>query len=140
MATGNNDHYLRFWVEVLFSDFVFNCDNLQQFFTTGAKYVPYNKGGAFRKWYGNIENVIRFDKANYDMLQTVGNHLPSKEFYFKESITWSKVTSGGFSMRYVPKDQFSMCRMLSFSDSRLKYLLVIKQRSHTVSMNILSQT
>lgn len=142
LATGNNDHYLRFWVEVLFSDFVFNCDNLQQFFTTGAKYVPYNKGGAFRKWYGNIENVIRFDKANYDMLQTVGNHLPSKEFYFKESITWSKVTSGGFSMRYVPKGSvFDVAGCSIFSDSRLKYLLGL---SNSVLMqylmNILSQT
>lgn len=142
LATGNNDHYLRFWVEVVFSDFVSNCDNLQQFFTIGAKYVPYNKGGAFRKWYGNIENVIRFDKANYDMLQTVGNHLPSKEFYFKESITWSKVTSGGFSMRYVPKGSvFDVAGCSIFSDSRLKYLLGL---SNSVLMqylmNILSQT
>jgi hypothetical protein len=142
LATGNNEHYLRFWVEVVFSDFIFNCDSLQQFFSTGAKYVPYNKGGAFRKWYGNIENVIRFDKANYDILQTVGNHLPSKEFYFKECITWSKVTSGGFSMRYVPKGSvFDVAGCSIFSDSSLKYLLGL---SNSVLMqylmNILSQT
>ena len=142
LATGNNDHYLRFWAEVAFPDFVFNCSNLQQFFDTGAKYVPYNKGGAFRKWYGNIENVIRFDKANYDILQTVGNHLPSKEFYFKESITWSKVTSGGFSMRYVPKGSvFDVAGCSIFSDSRLKYLLGLSNCAlMQYLMNVLSQT
>ncbi len=142
LATGNNDNYLRFWAEVVFSEFKFDCSNLQEFFLTKAKYVPYNKGGAFRKWYGNIENIIRFDKANYEALQTVGNHLPSKEFYFKESITWSKVTSGGFSMRYVPNGSvFDVAGCSIFSDSGLNYLLGLANSIvMQYLMNVLSQT
>ena len=142
LATGNNDHYLRLWFETKYSEIKRDSASHEEFFSSGAKYVPYNKGGAFRKWYANIEWVIRFDKPNYDVLQTVGNHLPSKEFYFRESITWSKVTSGGLSMRYIPNGSvFDVAGCSIFADHDLKYILsFVNTKVMQHLMNILSQT
>lgn len=124
LATGNNDKFLRLWYEVECTEISRNSKNLMAFFTTGKKYIPYNKGGAYRKWYANLECIIRFDEKNYNLLQTLGNHLPSKEFYFKECITWSKVTSGGLSMRYVPSGgAFDVAGCSIFCKEHLPYIL-----------------
>lgn len=100
LATGNNDIYLREWFEPKFDDIGLDYKNTPDFHESGKKYAPYNKGGAFRKWYGNRELVIRFDKEHYEQLLLVGNHLPSRQHYFKKGINWSALTSGGFSGRY----------------------------------------
>ena len=76
MATGNNDKFLRLWYEVCREDMVADCSSVEAFHETGKLYAPYNKGGAYRKWYGNQDYVIKFNKQNYDILATVGNHLP----------------------------------------------------------------
>jgi len=143
LATGNNDRFLRLWFEVIWNDIGTNHNTIDEFFNSGNKYVPYNKGGTFSRWYLNQEWVIRFDLPNYNILRTVGNHLPSKEFYFQECITWSKVTSGDFSTRYVPKGSvFDVAGCSIFSKGAdIKYLLGFtnsKVMQHLI--NTLSQT
>ncbi len=102
MATGNNDIFLRFWYEINREKFCSTSKSVDEFHETQKLYAPYNKGGAYRKWYGNQDYVIKFNKENYDILSKVGNHLPSRQYYFNSCLTWSKVTMGGFSMRYMP--------------------------------------
>jgi len=143
LATGDNEKFLRLWFEVKRNDIGTSHNNINEFFDSKNKYIPYNKGGSFQRWYFKREWVIRFDYPSYSFLQTVGNHLPSKEFYFKESITWSKVTSGSFSMRYVPiGSAFDVAGCSIFSKGAdLMYLLgftnsVVMQ----YLMNVLSQT
>lgn len=99
LATGNNDKFLRLWHEVIFEDINPYAASIDDFHNSGKKYAPYNKGGNFRRWYGNIENVIRFDKANYNVLATVGNHLPSREYYFRKGVTWSLIATNSFAAR-----------------------------------------
>ncbi len=142
LATGNNDRFLRMWHEVINTDIKFNAESHEEFFKSCLKYIPYNKGGTFRKWFANMEFVIRFDKRYYNILATVGNHLPSRDFYFKESITWSKVTSGGLSMRYIPKGStFDVAGCSIFCDKNLMYLLgFVNTCVMQALMNILSQT
>ena len=68
-----------------------------------GKWVPYNKGGEFRKWYGNNDNVIRFDKdSRNEMSKQQGHVRPSQDLYFKEGGTWTAVGVGKFGMRYYP--------------------------------------
>ena len=67
---------------------------------SGSKWFPFNKGGSYRKWYGNNDVVIAFDEESISILQSQGNHLPSKRFYFLPSVTWSKVSSGVIAFRY----------------------------------------
>lgn len=142
LATGNNDRFLRMWHEVIKNDIKFDSISHEDFFESGLKYIPYNKGGSFRKWFANMEFVIRFDKRHYDILATVGNHLPSKDFYFRESITWSKVTSGGLSMRYIPKGStFDVAGCSIFCDNNLMYMLgFVNSCVMQDLMNVLSQT
>lgn len=125
MATGNNDIYLRLWYEVNNQDLLTNAINTESFHRTNKKYAPYNKGGAYRKWYGNQDYVIRFDLPTYEILATVGNHLPSRQYYFRESLTWSKVTMGGFSMRYMPCGfVFDVSGCSVFSEHNITYQIL----------------
>lgn len=99
LATGNNNMFLRLWYEISYKKIGFNCKNVEEFHREDLKYAPYNKGGNFRRWYGNNENLIRFDKDSYSVLSSVGNHLPSREYYFKEGITWSLIATNNFAAR-----------------------------------------
>lgn len=102
LATGNNDQFLRFWFEIDKSKSYLYCPSLENAHKSLKKWFPYNKGGGFRKWYGNQDFFIAFDYENYSILKNQGNHLPSKQYYFRESITWSDVSSGSFACRYSP--------------------------------------
>ena len=142
LATGNNEKFLKLWYEVSNKDIKFDAVSLDDFFETNRKYIPYNKGGSFRKWFANMEFIIRFDRKHYGILGTVGNHLPSRDFYFKESITWSKVTSGGLSMRYIPHGSaFDVAGCSIFCDRNIMYILgFVNSCVMQNLMNVLSQT
>ena len=99
LATGENNRFLRIWSEISYSKLGLGYSSTKDFHISDKKWVPYNKGGGFKKWYGNAENVLAFDEKNYDILSKQGNHLPSKQYYFKESITWSLISSYSFGAR-----------------------------------------
>ena len=103
MSTGNNDVCLRQWFEVEVSKIDFSSPSLQKFDLSGNRYAPYNKGGEARKWYGNDDYVIAFDsKCREKMQQFNGYRSSSSDFFFRESLNWSDVTSGNISVRYSP--------------------------------------
>ncbi|WP_018751259.1 BREX-1 system adenine-specific DNA-methyltransferase PglX [Paenibacillus sanguinis] len=99
LATGNDEYYLRTWSEVDFKNIGFDMLSKEMLWNAEKKYAPFNKGGAYRKWYGNNLLVIKFDRNHYEKLSKVGNHLPSKQYYFKSGITWSALTASSFSGR-----------------------------------------
>ncbi len=100
LATGNNKEYLRLWYEVDPSEISFHSKSLAEFFQTKKKYAPYNKGGSQTKWYKTSKTVIKFDQTSFNQLQKQGNHLPSKEYYFQEGITWSLFGFNSFNVCY----------------------------------------
>lgn len=100
LATGDNDTFLRFWHEIICEKLGLGYESTEAFHLSNKLYAPYNKGGEYCKWYGNRDLVIKFDSINYEILQNQGNHLPSKQYYFSESATWSALTTSGFSCRY----------------------------------------
>ena len=100
LATGDDETFLRYWHEVDINKLSTNCTSKESLWHSGCKYVPFNKGGAYRKWYGNNDYVIAFDVVNYNRLSQQGNKLPSKQYYFHEGVTWSALTSALFSGRY----------------------------------------
>ncbi len=102
LDTGDNDTFLRLWPEVDFVDINMKASAEQEFFESKRKYAPHTKGGSYRKWYGNFDYVIKFDELSYNRLSTMGNHLPSRQFYFKEGASWTRVSSK-FAVRYSPK-------------------------------------
>lgn len=100
LATGNNNEFLRMWYEVDKSKCKWDSTSIEELFKSGKRWIPYNKGGKYRKWYGNYDYLIKFDRENYEKLNNQGNNLPSKGYYFKPAITWGLINSSGFSIRY----------------------------------------
>ena len=88
--TGDNETYLRFWWEVAHSKI-------------GNRWVFYSKGGNFRRYYGNIDVVIDWsESARWFYKNNKTSNLVSEEYWYKEGITYSAVTSRGTGFRYLP--------------------------------------
>ena len=66
------------------------------------KWFPYNKGGSYRKWFGNNELVVNWQNEGEDIINNGMNSFRGKSFYFKEGITWSFTGSNKFAVRYKP--------------------------------------
>ena len=98
-ATGNNDYFMRYHWEIACSKRRLDSRSIQEAHASGGKWFPYDKGGSYRKWYGNNDYVLAFDRANFNLLLQMGNHLPSRQFYFQPGITWSALSSGPISVR-----------------------------------------
>ncbi len=106
MIPGNVDAFLRTWFEVSVGKIGFNHTSSEDIKRYKKKWFPYNKGGAFRRWYGNILHVINMENDGYDIRHSGLNNnyrLREPELYFKEAVTWSKISSGTFSTRIMPK-------------------------------------
>lgn len=103
MTTGNNDALVRFWFEVSVSAINRRIMSQEQRKQSKDKWFPYNKGGNYRKWYGNVGHVLRYDDYGQSLMRSFkGCRHDNKEFYFKSSVSWSNVTSGVPSFRYYP--------------------------------------
>ncbi|MFD1006755.1 BREX-1 system adenine-specific DNA-methyltransferase PglX [Oceanisphaera ostreae] len=102
MTSGDNDYFTRQWHEIDFSDFTDECISWEQAIESKKKWFPYNKGGAYKKWFGNITLVIRYDKESRDKLKKTGNNCASEDCYFKEGATWTDLTSGRLGARFLP--------------------------------------
>ena len=114
-ATGDNQSFVRTWWEVIASATAYGCISAEAVWESGRKWVPFVKGGVFRKWYGNNGHVLAYDQPSYNKLKDMGNHLPSRSFYFKPSISWSAIASGNLSLRYQPQGSvFSNAGMCIF--------------------------
>lgn len=94
MTTGNNDRFLRLWHEVDITK-------------KGTKWFPYNKGGEFRKWYGNDEYLVDWENDGLEMRSfkdektgRIRSHNYNGEYSFTEGITWSAFSSRGATFRY----------------------------------------
>ena len=100
-STGNDEEFVRSWYEISNIMLKVDAKSLEDAFSSNKKYFPLDKGGEFRKWYGNNERVIKFDYPSYLHLLEMGNHLPSRQFYFQRGLTWSKIASE-LSVRFDP--------------------------------------
>jgi type II restriction/modification system DNA methylase subunit YeeA len=107
LATADNNRFLRLWTEPSQARIAFACKSRDEASTSGARWFPYNKGGAYRKWYGNHEWVVNWENDGEEIRKfgTENGGKPrsraqNTQYYFCESLSWSKVTNGGFSLRY----------------------------------------
>lgn len=126
MSTGKNDAVVRFWSEVDFNKIAFSCKNHDDLYLSKKRFVPYNKGGEGRKWYGNQSFVLGYDKDFDELMDSFSGHRhDNKDTYFKENISWSKVTSGNLAMRYFQEGfVYDVAGCSAFSKHRyIKYLL-----------------
>jgi type II restriction/modification system DNA methylase subunit YeeA len=112
MSTTNNARFLRQWHEVDFSSITFSATSTEDAKRSTSKWFPYKKGGEFRKWAGNDDYVLNWKNDGEEIkLAVVSNptdpntthwsrRIFGTEFFFRRSITWTKVSSSAFSVRY----------------------------------------
>lgn len=102
MATGDNNKFVRMWWEPNYQDEYLNSKSRDETIKANKKWVPYNKGGAFRKWYGNNDYVVYFKDFGASIASSSGSVIRNSTQYLIESITWGKIGSGPISFRYKP--------------------------------------
>lgn len=99
IITGDNDKFLRLWFELENARIAFGKKQMQDIDLNTTYWIPYNKGGNFRKWYGNQEYVVYWKNGPLD--KTRGKQSFS-EYYLKEYVSWSYITSSTLASRYFP--------------------------------------
>jgi type II restriction/modification system DNA methylase subunit YeeA len=117
LASGDNDRFMRYWHEIDFKKSDFAETDYKQAVKSDFKWFPHNKGGTYRKWFGNNEFVLAFDNENFEILAGMGNHLPSRQLYFKPGMSWTALTSGKFNGRYTECSIFDAKGPVLFANS-----------------------
>ena len=97
MQTGNNDKYVRYWFEVSSCDFNSDAIALEK------KWIRYNCGGESRKWYGNHWRVINWENNGYSVKHEKGSVIRNESHFFQEGISWKRIGSSDFFLRYLPE-------------------------------------
>ena len=133
LATSDNDRFLKQWFEVAICRVGFGCENHSEAKESGKRWFPCQKGGPFKKWYGNNHFLVNWENDGQELLEYAGKLYGSPTrtiknipFYFKEGMTWSTISSSSLSMRYSPKGFISETKgAICFADSHedlLKFL------------------
>ena len=95
MTTGDNDVYLRGWTEIDINKFAYRTFDCKPETVSKTKWYPYNKGGDFRRWYGNNYYVVDWSRhGEFNRAKTTMTHL-----YLKKCLTWGDITSAYFNAR-----------------------------------------
>lgn len=125
LTTTDNNKFIRIWTEVDFCKIGMNIKNIHDPLILSSKWFPLNKGGGFRKWYGNELDVVNYGNNGEELRKVVRKKyrnaayaqsfsedqwnklievwvMKNQHSYFKEGITWGKITSSSFSVRTVP--------------------------------------
>ena len=131
LCTGNNSLFVREWFEVSANRSYFKASGRSDAIASAAKWFPYNKGGEFRRWWGNQNLVVNWldDGADYynyiESHPGCGTRVQGTDCYFRPCVSWSNVSSGEPSFRlYEASSIFSHVGQAVFpTDSdRLKVL------------------
>lgn len=113
MRTGDNNRFLRLWFEVLKNSMGLDIKDASEQIKSGTKWIPYNKGGDYRKWYGNNSYVVNWycngseikentRKVYPELGDNLGWKISNERYYFHNGITWTGVTMADFSCRLYP--------------------------------------
>jgi hypothetical protein len=107
LSTANNDEFLRLWYEVSISKIGFGFKDSVEAHQSRLKWFPLNKGGEYRRWYGNNDYVINWYDDGLELKNYKRAAIRNEGFYFRKSITWTLISSANFGVRYSPKVRFS---------------------------------
>ncbi|MCX6250334.1 MAG: BREX-1 system adenine-specific DNA-methyltransferase PglX [Bacteroidetes bacterium] len=112
LSTSNNVRFLRYWWEVSFNKVKTDCKSIEETKITPEKWFPFQKGGDYRKWYGNLEHVVNWENNGSEIKRFVvsnpkdpdtthwSRRIFNIDVYFKEGIIWSTISSGPISFRW----------------------------------------
>lgn len=131
LATGENNRFLRLWFEPDLSKINFHATSLEDAKESQRKWFPYNKGGKYRKWYGNNDYVINWENDGFEIRNFKDKNgkqrsvLRNVDKYFNPAISWSKVSSGSIAFRYKPVGYiFDVAGTSIFANEDIRYYLL----------------
>ena len=137
VLTGKNEVFLRLWHEVGVNKIGFNLQSHEDMLLSKKKWFPVTSGGLKRKWYGNFDTIVNLENDGAKIKETVENYrLRDPKFYMREAITWTEVSSGIFSCRYVPEGILfgNGGPVCFFSDNNLLYHLGLLNSKTTMAV------
>ena len=144
LATADNGRFLRLWYEVCCSNVTFDCKSCEDSIRAGTRWFPYNKGGEFRKWYGDNDYVVNWENNGYEIKNfkdekgKLRSRPQNTQFYFNESASWSKISSGPISFRYKPSGFiFDVAGTSIFSENDKQLIYILGLCNSNVIMNVL---
>lgn len=149
LQTGDNKRFLRQWFEVGIDNISFDSHSIKDSVESGKKWFPYNKGGSYRKWYGNYDYVVNWQNDGYEIRHfaddkgKIRSRPQNTEFYFKEAVTWSDITTSMLSARYIlGNDIHDVVGMSIFGNHNtlIKILGFINSKVATHIMRIINPT
>ena len=146
LATSDNNRFLKLWHEVCLgkTSLLTKCD-----FT--KKWFPMNKGGSFRKWYGNLEWIINYENDGQEikafaveLYKSASRTIQNTQFYFLEGLTWSALTSGALSFRWTDVGAIfgsgAHCAFADDEENLLYGLALLNGKVSTLYLSIMSPT
>jgi len=117
LTTANNDLFLRLWHEVEYPKITRNMSET----SSGLIWVPYNKGGPYRKWYGNQTYIVDWRINGSKIKEYKGSSFRNSSYHFKRGSTFSALSAGLFSARYSgPGFAFDSKGTMFFSENELE--------------------
>ena len=127
MTTADNNRFLRKWWEVDYNKIAFNCENTNNNF----KWYPYQKGGEYRKWFGNNEFVVNWENNGFEIKNfkdeitgKVRSSSYNDNYILHEGLSWTYLSNSCFGIRYVPKGfLFDNKGSMVFCEDNLYYIL-----------------
>jgi hypothetical protein len=144
LATASNGRFLRFWYEVNLVDIKFNSKNREAAIASESKWFPYNKGGDFRRWYGNFEYIINWQNEGEELESFAGAVVRNPEYYFRDGVTWSDVTISDTSARMLPSgficDATGHTAYCGNDETRNKVLCLLNSKVFSEFIQIINPT
>ncbi|MFK8294912.1 BREX-1 system adenine-specific DNA-methyltransferase PglX [Capnocytophaga canimorsus] len=147
MATADNNRFLRLWSEISIKKITLNCKSEEESVNC-SKWFPYNKGGSYRKWYGNNDYCVEYENKGFNIRNNkdektgrVRSHNYNGEYGFREGITWSAISSGNISVRFSPTGYlFDSKGAKGFSNINIELLAFLNSKVAMKFLEILSPT
>lgn len=152
MNTTKNDLFLRRWFEVDINRIGFGLASRNEARNSGRRWFPYNKGGPFRKWYGNNEFVVNYEddgRLVCDYIDSSGARVGSsgrvinRDCYFQPGVTWGDIAASTFSARSSPAGFiFDVKGSSGFPEAQYRYpvLALLCSKVASVFMEVLNPT
>jgi len=146
LFTCDNARFVRQWWEVCLSTIDVSSRLKALSDESAQKWVRYNKGGGYRRWFGANSSVVNLD-ANACEIRThrvasgQSAALPGERHFFREGVSWSMITSGDASFRYFPPGlAFDMSSPSLFSGTPYSHLAALNSNVTTFLLNLLNPT
>ena len=130
MATADNERFLRYWSEVNLSNVGFNTTTIKDSISSNRKWFPYNKGGIFRRWYGNNQHLVNWKNDGFEIRNNIDektgrirSHNYNGDYAFKEGVSWTAISSASLCVRYSERGfLFDSKGAKGFSDKNLIFI------------------